>query len=492
MRLIKTFIACLLLSSFASCDDDSVSMSRVNTEDFVYVSSERLLITGRVLIISTQGLSDHGFQVSKSEDFSDFITLSLGPKQTPGKFIGEFDDLEPGVNYFCRSYAEDETGLVTGNIKEVTTLNPFIESFTPSMAIAGEVITIKGRNFTQSVEVYFGDQRAEILENNFESELLVKVPNPSSQVTTNIRVVNKGTDLIFDNQFEYIIGEWEEVAKFLPGIEFAEGIYFQEGNTAYFGLGFFGEVNDHNDKIWQANITDWNWTEVPFSGPALRGSFFSQGVFGGGSLSFNFGTSTNETQSWSLENGNISTFSTLPFALYKAIAFQTDEKIWVIGGEDEDLDDSFSIFIYSKLTSTWEESELTTPVAFNTSNPHFQYDGFFYIITEDKSLWRFNIESKEWQNIGTYPGGAIIDGFAEVLGDKVFIGLGDRRRDMYEYDIITNQWKRKIDFTGNQVYINVAQFSDENHIYFIRRYSGPSQQNPDNSMQIWRFSPYEF
>lgn len=167
---------------FASCDEDNVSTSKVNTEDFVYVSSERLLVTGRVLVISNTGLKDHGFQVSKSEDFSEFITLSLGPKDTAGKFIGEFNDLEPGINYFYRSYGDDEKGLVTGNIREVTTLNPFIESFTPSAAVAGSEITIKGRNFTKEVEVYFGDQRAEILENNFESELLVKVPDPSNQV----------------------------------------------------------------------------------------------------------------------------------------------------------------------------------------------------------------------------------------------------------------------------------------------------------------------
>ncbi len=477
---------------FASCDEDNVSTSKVNTEDFVYVSSERLLVTGRVLVISNTGLKDHGFQVSKSEDFSEFITLSLGPKDTAGKFIGEFNDLEPGINYFYRSYGDDEKGLVTGNIREVTTLNPFIESFTPSAAVAGSEITIKGRNFTKEVEVYFGDQRAEILENNFESELLVKVPDPSNQVKTDISIVNKGTDLVFDDQFEYIIGEWEEVAKFLPEIELAEGIYFQEENTAYFGLGFFDVANDHNDKIWQANVNDWNWTEVPFGGPALRGSFFSQGVFGGGAISFNFASTTNETQSWVIENGNISTFTTLPFALYKAISFQTEDTIWVIGGRDQALNDSFSIFVYSKLNSTWEELEISTPVTFNSSNPHFQYDGFFYFIVEDKSLWQFDIENKEWQNISVFPGDVVEDGFAKVLGNKVFIGLGKRSRQMFEYDPITNQWKRKIDFSGNSLYINVAQFTDENHIYFMRRYSGPSQQNPDNNMQIWRFSPYQF
>jgi len=482
----------MYLLFLASCDEDIVNVSKVNTEDFVFVSSERLLVTGRVLLIADQGLIDHGFQVARSDDFSDFITLSLGPKESSGKFIGEFNDLEPGIDYFCRSYAEDENGIVTGNIRMVTTLNPFLESFTPSKAAAGEQITIKGRNFTQGVEVYFGDQRAEILENNFESELLVVVPNPSNQVETSIRVVNKGTALVYDDQFEYIIGEWEEVAKFIEGIQFSEGIFLQEGNIAYFGLGFFDEANDHNNQIWQANLNDWNWTEVPFSGPALRGSFFSEGIFGGGALSFNFASTSNSRESWSLENGNISTFSSLPFALYKAISFQTDDKVWVVGGQDEALDDSFDIFIYSNLTSTWEELEVKTPIAFNSSNPHFQFQEFFYFIADDKSLWRFDSVEEDWQNISAFPGATIEGAFAKVLGDKVFVGLGDRSQNMFEYDPISNLWKRKIEFSGNSLYSNVAQFSDDNHIYFIRRYSGPSQQNPDNTMQIWRFSPYEF
>ncbi|WP_332910747.1 IPT/TIG domain-containing protein [Algoriphagus boritolerans] len=116
---------------------------------------KKIRVLGRLITNQPISASDHGFQLSTSEDFSSPILVSLGIKEGPGRFIGETAGLAINQRYFVRAFASVDGVELVGETIEIQTLSPVIESYEPTFAKAGEEIIIQGRNLPDGTRVFF-------------------------------------------------------------------------------------------------------------------------------------------------------------------------------------------------------------------------------------------------------------------------------------------------------------------------------------------------
>ena len=128
----------------------------------VLLQSPSRFILGRILAFQNVAVQEHGFQFSQAADFSDPIEIRLGERTRPGNFVGETELLLLGREYFVRGFAQTESGLIYGNVLSFFTLEPTVEKFFPATQFAGEIITIFGRGFESTSEVFFGEAKGQV------------------------------------------------------------------------------------------------------------------------------------------------------------------------------------------------------------------------------------------------------------------------------------------------------------------------------------------
>lgn len=90
-------------------------------------------------------------------------------------------------------------------------------------------------------------------------------------------------------------------------------------------------------------------------------------------------------------------------------------------------------------------------------------------------IWKYTPSTDTWENIGVAPFDACVSLSACVVNDCGYIGLGytgpihretSYRRDFWEYNFITNTWKRLADFPSNTTVKNCL-LADDNAIYAL-------------------------
>ena len=134
-KLLSLCLFTLLLFNLACTEEEKKSTILV-TEDVLYASGEQVRLLGRLISNHPTKANDHGFYLSTDENFSSPIILSLGVKEGAGRFIGEIYGLTVGSNYYAKSFMDIGNGLEFGNVLEVKTLNPGLESFLPKFGSA--------------------------------------------------------------------------------------------------------------------------------------------------------------------------------------------------------------------------------------------------------------------------------------------------------------------------------------------------------------------
>ena len=100
----------MLLAGWACTQEEDATIV-VTTEEIIFVSGEKVRALGRLITNQPVSTTDHGFQLSISENFTSPIIVSLGVKDGPGRFIGETDGLSINQTYFAKAFAPVD-GLV--------------------------------------------------------------------------------------------------------------------------------------------------------------------------------------------------------------------------------------------------------------------------------------------------------------------------------------------------------------------------------------------
>jgi hypothetical protein len=479
------FVAIIFMLGLPACMEDPEDPFVTVTEEILYISGERVIVVGRILSLGNANIEDHGFQISTSENFSSPIIISLGSREKPGRFVGENANLRLNTTYFCRSFIALQDETLVGNTLVFKTLAADIVDFNPKIGSAGEKLIITGKNFTDNTEVYFGNIRAQVTELLFESQLTVTIPQFSDNFQVEINVKTQDQVLTFNKPFEYVTGKWSKVGDFINNQQLIETIFLKRGDELLFGLGRVG--NNINSNIWSLDLNTFAWSQTNYSGGGLAGAFFTSGYFGAGINVFSsFGTQLSN-QLWSYNNGEFIQMPNLPFQLYKSIAFTIGGNLYVAGGTPNLRDYTNVILKYNIGNNTWQQVSIS-PVFLQVENPTFTYGDSQFFIVPDGSVLKYTPSSNTWQNVGRYPLSNFgIDGIAVVIGDKAYIGLNSDVR-LFEFDLITYEWKRKNPILSGSGQRNAAYFSHENELFVLRRYTSPPI-NPLPSISLWKFEP---
>ena len=483
MRQTFTFALLTLLLIGGACTEDDPETTILVTEEVLFASGEQLRILGRLITNQSINADDHGFYLARDESFSNPILISLGPKEGPGRFIGETSGLNTGETYFVKAFMDLGSGPEFGNVIEVETLNPGIESFTPNFGKENEELFILGRNFTSDTRVFFGDQEAEILDISFESRLTVRIPSPTSSSTAEIKVVVKEDELVFSETFEYQIGTYEQIGIYPETVKLYDNVSWKNGSNFFMGLGAERRTSFY-EKIFRYNPSENLWDEINFPGSLRSLAFATANYLGGGIRELGRDPFLLNRSFWRFDGSEFTQLADLPFDSRESVAFEISNQLYVIGGKEGNPQE---VRKYNPSTGSWSILA-DAPEAISDELVHFTYQNKEYFIFSSGEVLAFEPVSGTWVSVSNYPGTLGQGyGFAEVIGDKVYVGAYRRTLEMWEFDLTKLSWKRKNDLPGITQNINVGHFTYNGGVYFLR----VTEQAPigANSMSFYRFNP---
>lgn len=473
----------LLLGFFSSCEEDQDIIPSVVTEDILYVSGERLRVSGRIITTQNINASDHGFYLSETESFNQPIIISLGERERPGRFIGETDGLSIEKRYYAKSFINLQGEILFGNVIEIETLSPAVFDFSPNNGPQGTVLTISGKNLTSDSQVFFGENQGQVIGISFESSMQVRVPAITNSAVVNIRVVNQGREFSFPNPFEYTTGKYTQIAQFPSPIRVFDGISLQENNVFYVGMGT-DRGQAMNTKMWKYQVGDANWSEIPLPSRELWRAFSSKTYYGAGTLGPLNDISVRDF--YQLKNGAFQALPELPFTKSRALAFEIGQKLFVVGGLAEE---STRGFAYDVNTGQWN-SISTAPFPINNAVLNFSYQNKQYFIDPETNIMHaYNTSNNFWEEVSRFPGDlGNGTGVGVVIGSRAYLGLGNRSEQMWELNLETFNWVRKNDFPGSTVSRNSGVYEHGGLIYILRS----AEVQLSGVSEFWVFDPNAF
>jgi hypothetical protein len=468
----------LVFGVFSSCEEENIVPPSLITEEVIYLSGERARLLGRIITTQNVNATDHGFYLSENESFNQPLIISLGERINPGRFIGETEGLNINRRYYAKSFINVDGEIQFGNVLQLTTLSPEIQSFSPNNGPVGTIITLTGKNFTSDTRVLIGGRPAEIQRIEFESRIVARIPAAGTVPRENVTIISQGKEMVFFEQFEYTTGAFLKLPNPPTEIRLNENIFFQDSNNFYIGLGA-NASQSLSSKIWRYNLGSEQWAEVPFAGNPLWLAFSTNNYFGGGGSAISFTPYVPSRDFWRIQNGNFEKLPDLPFVFIEPVSFETNENLYVVGGLLGNNN-----YKYSKSSGTWE-SITPSPFTVNKSNIHFVYNQKLYVTNPtDKQIYLFDPVTDKWSFFSVYPGDLVSgSGFGISIGDRVYLGLNNRSIQVWELNMLTLNWVKKNDFTGTPAARNIGVYSNDDLIYLIRRLDSAG------ILEFWKFDP---
>jgi hypothetical protein len=484
MKRIYFYIVLVLTLLTFSCEEERAEGFNILTEEIVNVSGERVILMGRIIAFQNIPMQDHGFYISNNESFNQPIIHSMGQIDRPGRFAGEISGLDLGVTYFAKAFVVRDGETLFGNTLTFQTLGAVFDDFQPRTQFPGEIITITGRNFTDDVEVFFGDQKAEIVQFEFGFRLRVRVPSFNNMVQVPIRVITRGNELSVDFPFNYVTGKYTLLEANLDEFRLVDNVFFQKGNRFFVGLGM--NVNRTSSNfLWEYKPTERLWKKDIFPGSTHRRSANSgTGYFGGGFQDTNFPPEVYNDSYWYYDGDAFVPIPNPPFEFAESFGFMAQGQFYIAGGT---LGIGSNVYRYNPETSLWQ---IRPNLPFNVDSRmlHFAHNDKLYWIDMDKILREYDLFTAQYRIISEYPSPFIEDfsdtgGTSIVMGDKVYIGLYNNAREFWELDMRDYVWTRKTIFPGITRARNAGIFQADGKIYFLR--------TPDfeSVMEFWEFDP---
>ncbi|MFC3879014.1 IPT/TIG domain-containing protein [Algoriphagus namhaensis] len=484
MRRIIVLVSLVFLGFLQACEEEDPETTILITEEVLLTSGEQARLLGRLITNQAINPQDHGFYLSLDANFSSPIIVSLGPKEGPGRFIGEVTGLNIGQTYFARAFMDLGNGPEFGNTIELTTLIPGIDSYTPGFGEPGDEVFILGKNFTSDTRVFFGDQEAEVAEILFESRLRVIVPSAGNSSSVEIRVQSQDQVLTFPIAFEYQTGSYTKLANFPDeGVRLIDNIYHYKNGVFQIGLGSDRNLRFY-EKIQQYDPNTNLWQEVNFSGSNRAFGFSTPNYIGGGIAVLSREPFTYNRSFWRNTPSGFVRLGDLPFDSYDQIAVELNGVLYLIGGGPQQGN---AVWRYNSANDTWESIGVS-PEPLSRRNVSFVYQNQLFVIGNSGTLLRVGSSMTDWQAISTFPGSLGQGfGFGEVIGIKAYIGGYSRSSEIWELNLQNLNWVSKNPIPGTAQGITAGSFAKDGFLYFMRQ--------PDLNLtgsfplEMYRFDP---
>ncbi|MFC3416918.1 IPT/TIG domain-containing protein [Algoriphagus hitonicola] len=482
MRKILSVAVLAVFFLGIGCDQEIDETLVVQTEDLLFVSGEQVRASGRVISGQAVSLADHGFYLSEDSDFSNPTVISLGAKDGPGRFIGETAGLKSGANYFIKSFMDLKGEVVFGNVVEFSTLNADLDSFSPDFSVPGEELVILGRNFTSDTQVFFGKNKAEVLEIRLESLIRVRIPTSQERLVT-IRVVSQGNDLVFGDQFEYQSGSFELMTEFPEAIRLYENVFFQNSEGFWIGLGLAkgGELISYFQRY---QPTTNQWDRINFPGIPRSFAFATEHYLGGGVIEVGRDEFDPEYSFYEITEDGFQRLEDLDFMSRDSKAFEVNGELYLLGSQ---IGGPPYFRKYNPSSRTWLALP-SPPELFNASHVHFIKDQMVYLISSNHALWTYHVQSQTWAEVGQYPGTLGLGyGMGQVIGEKAYVGLYRRSGELWELDLGTLEWEPKNSLPTIPQGVVVGHFQKDDFLYIMR--VPDINLQGDFPMEMYRYDP---
>ncbi len=151
----------------------------------------------------------------------------------------------------------------------------------------------------------------------------------------------------------------------------------------------------------------------------------------------------------------------LPENFSSAVSFVSGDNAYI--GLGQGSDNNFYSFNFQDQIFNFESTlpnvgaGISGAVAFvHNDIPYIIGKESFSMNTDDKKIRKYDIASQSWSTIGNYECSGNTGMFHFLLGDKLYIGMGNDagfnsfgdHNDIWEYDVINNSWTQKNDFPG--------------------------------------------
>jgi hypothetical protein len=396
--------------------------------------------------------------------------------------------LVPGRTFYVKSFVQIADNTTFGNVIQINSLNPGILSFTPEYALPGELMQIKGMNFSADTRVFFDDQEVSVEEIFFESHLIVKVPPIQENPSPTIRVISNGQEMVFERNFEYMLGKFTFIG-FPERYRLVNSISFESEGKFYLGFGFDTDLNI-NPYLWEFDPIPGKWNPLDLGILPHISGFGTDGYFGGGFEAVPQGGMNIPNHKFRYWNGTeLVRKAYLPFTANNSIAFLIKDNVYVLGGITEGIEDN-KLYRFDPSADSWERLS-DFPFSIQANLPFFVYRDKLYLITERKELIVFDPETGLRQIVGTYPGSSSNRlGIATVWGDRAIVGFYRQEVEIWELDLLDLSWKRKVNFPGVFQANNLGIYSKNNLIYLLRSTNLTVQEY--GNMEFWEFDPDGF
>ena len=471
-----------------SCQKDDISTDvSVFTEEIVFASGEQAIMTGRVLAQAQVAVDDHGFQISTNEGFSAPTVISLGPKDIPGRFVGQTDQLNIHQDYFCRAYIQFEGETITGNVLPFSTLVPKALDFNPKEGTGNTKITIEGINLTADTKVLWNGMT--IVPDNIIAESFVEFSAPplTDDPTIDLQIVAQGETSALPRPFEYIIGTWTEEGVLDDMVQNNRHIFFEDGNDFIYGLGLAQANLTNLLQVMDKNTYQRTAVSVPAS--PVEGAFFNAGYFGGGSLIKVIYPAQQlplSNKFWKYENHSVIPLADVPLALYKAVALVADGRLWLYGGEKASRERSNAVYVYDPATDSWSLIA-NSPISPLNSLPSFHFGQYNYFVTEESHTYRHDYLNDKWERVADYPTQVREYGVSLTLNDAIYVGMQNTSRRIFVYRPGENVWRTKKSLDNNTPFRTVGGWVHNGKIFVSR-----VQLDMHSHRILWSLDPDAF
>lgn len=278
-----------------------------------------------------------------------------------------------------------------------------IDRFYPEYVFAGEELVILGKNFYQTMKVYFDDIPGEITFMNKEV-VKIKIPDLKKESLSVKYTDGFCSTVQAPKPLKFRKNRWFE-AKDFAGLSRWYALGFGDDENGYLGFGM--DANRIRfDDLWQFNLSTNSWSKMPpFIGPARNApvSFRIKDKVYIGTGYFN--SSLKDFYEFDLIKKTWRRIPDLATAREHATAFSVNGKGYVVGGKS--------------LGDGWK-----------------------------KDLWEYDPEKDTWTRKKDIPGDGRGFMTTMVFGDKVLLGggIGEANRwldEWYLYDPKTDSWTLK-------------------------------------------------
>ena len=449
---------------------------------------------------------------------------------TPGKVISsgpeEITVIVPMAEEHPGSLGIEVSGLLSANTLPFAVKPPVLTSFSPATGTFNDIVTLTGNNFitdTSLARVYFNETRAEITEVS-RTHYTVRVPpaNNISPATVRFKYFNsysysepfilkqavisgvsptkvKGGDIIVisgenfnpvPGMNEIMIGGLDARVVSCSSTEISVSVPpgLQPGNHSLSLVTLQGNPVTCPETI---EVT-YPWRRLnDFPGPARSSPVVfatdTHGYMGTG----HDGTKLNDFWRYTPSSDEWTRVSDFPIPeLYFASGFAIGDRGYVTLGK---VDDYYyrAVTRYTPATDTWEfmsnkpgdGSSMKSPVFVINGKAYVPAAGEMYEYDPALNAWTKKAYPAELQYFGS--------GVAFSIGNKGYMGIGwihnqsEVTPRLFEYDPVTDNWKRMADFPG---------IPRTNSVFFTlpngKAYVGLGIESGDTYLNdMWEFDP---